>query len=44
MVRYWITQAGIVSVMAENISDACDELDELGALEYEFVHAKSNEV
>jgi len=28
-------------VMAENISDACDKLDELGVLEYEFIHAKS---
>ena len=28
-------------VMALNISDACDKLDELGVLEYEFVHAKS---
>jgi len=28
-------------VMAENIDDACYKLDQLGALEYEFVHAKS---
>lgn len=28
-------------IMAENIADACDKLDKLGVLEYEFVHAKS---
>lgn len=28
-------------VMADNIGDACDKLDELGVLEYEFIHTKS---
>ena len=28
-------------VMAENIGDAYDKLDEIGVLEYEFVHGKS---
>ena len=38
---YMIVDNEPTVVMAENISDACDKLDELGALEYEFVHAKS---
>jgi hypothetical protein len=38
---YMIVDNEPTVVMAENISDACDKLDELGALEYEFVHAKN---
>ena len=28
-------------VFARNIADACDKLDELGVLNYEFVYSKS---
>jgi len=28
-------------VFARNIADACDKLDELGVLDYEFVYSKS---
>ena len=38
---YMIVDNKPTVVMAENIGDACDKLDELGVLEYEFVHAKS---
>lgn len=38
---YMIVDNEPTIVMAENIGDACDKLDELGVLEYEFVNAKS---
>lgn len=38
---YMIVDNEPTVVMAENMGDACDKLDELGVLEYEFVHGKS---
>jgi hypothetical protein len=31
-------------VMAENMGDACDKIEKLGVIEYEFVHARSIDI